>query len=243
MEVTQMSNVIDAKKVVTGEVRLSYVHLLTPVARPGEDPKYSAAVLIPKHDTATLQRIQAAIQAATEEGRSLWKGAVPPNMPTPLHDGDGVKPKSGEPYGEECRGHYVMNVSTKQQPGVVGPDLQPIMNQSEVYSGMYGRVSLRFYPYNSNGNKGIGCGLNNVQKLRDGEPLGGRSSPDADFGAIPAPAPQYGQPAPAPAPAPQYGQPAPAPAPAPAPQYGQPQQQPAIDPMTGQPVGGGYYGR
>lgn len=239
-------------RVITGEARLSYVHLFKPYSNdPNKEPKYSVTVLIPKSDIATKQRIDAAIQAAIQEGASSkWNGVRPPMVPTPIHDGDGVRP-SGEPFAPECKGHWVFTASSKQQPQVVDLQVQPILNQTDVYSGMYARVSIMFFPYSANGKKGIGCGLGNVQKLRDGEPLGGRTNAADDFGA--APVQQYQQPAPAYQPQPQYQQPAPQPnygygtAPAQTPGYGtapqqpqqqyqQPQQQ--YDPITGAPIGG-----
>lgn len=193
--------------VVTGEARLSYVHLFKPYAnQPNQEPKYSTTILIPKSDIATKQRIDAAINAAIQEGvSSKWNGVRPPMVSMPIHDGDGPRPSDGTPFNEECRGHWVLTASSKQAPQVVDLSIQPIINQSEVYSGMYARVSIRFFAYNQNGKKGIGCGLGNVQKTRDGEPLGGRTSAASDFGdpgagfgsynAAPAyqPQPQYAQ--------------------------------------------------
>lgn len=226
----------------TGEVRLSFVNLFTPRAnQPGQEPKYSTTILVPKTDFQTKQRLDAAIQAAIEKGVStVWAGARPPQPKIPVYDGDGVRP-NGEAFGPECKGHWVLTAGSKQQQAVVGPDLSPIIDQTRVYSGVYGRVNLNFFPYSNSGNRGVGVGLGPVQILRDGEPLGGRISAEQAFGGngggvgfAPAPAPngweqaappqqpQYGQQPPAygQAPAqPQYGQ-------APAqPQYGQPQQQ------------------
>lgn len=240
--------------VVTGEVRLSYVNLFQPrAAQQGGEPKYSVTILLPKSDTATYQRIQQAIQAAFEKGVvEKWNGARPPLKHT-IHDGDGVRP-SGEPFGPECRGHWVFNASSKQQPEIVDANLNPIIDQTKVYSGVYGRVHVNFYAYNQSGNRGIAAGLGPVQILRDGEPLGGRVSAADAFGAAPAPAapPAYGQPGVNMPPATQpqgYGQPAPGYGQSAAPQPPAHDQQPApqapqqqIDPITGQPLGGGIYG-
>ena len=202
-----MSNQTIPTKVITGKVRLSYVHLTKPYAhQPNQDPKYSSTLLIPKSDVATKQRIDAAIQAATQQGVSdKWGGVRPPMIAVPIHDGDGVRPSDGMPFGDECKGQWVMTASSKLSPEVVDLSLQPILSESEIYSGMYARVSINFFPYNTNGKKGIGCGLNNVQKLEDGEPLGGRTNAADDFGddlplgmppqyATPAQQPQYQQP-------------------------------------------------
>lgn len=170
--------------VVTGKVRFSYMHVFQPYAQQqGADPKYSTTVLVPKTDVHTKGLIDAAINAAKQAGASKWGGVIPPILSICVHDGDGTRPSDGMPFGEECRGHWVFTASSKQPPKVVDAQLQPVMDQNEVYSGCYGRVSVDFFPYASNGKKGIGCGLQNIQKLEDGTPLGNRTSAEDDFGA------------------------------------------------------------
>lgn len=167
--------------IVTGQARLSYVNVFTPkTPQNGGDPKYSVTVLIPKSDIATKQAIDNAIQQAMQE--AVNNGIQLPPVPAiPVHDGDGTR-QNGEEYGPECKGHWVFTASSKNKPEVVDANVQPILSPTAVYSGCYGRVSVRFYAYNSNGRKGIGCGLGNVQKLRDGEPLGGGTTAKQDFG-------------------------------------------------------------
>lgn len=195
-------------QVVTGKARFSFTHLFTPYAhQQGQEPKYSVTILVPKTDVATKQAIDMAIAVAKQEGLAgKWGGAVPPVCPVPVYDGDGTRP-NGEPFGDECKGHWVFTASSKIAPQVVDTQVNPILDQSEIYSGIYGRVSVNFFPYFAAGRKGIGCGLNNVQKLSDGEPLGGRTSAADDFGAQPQ---GYAQPVQAAA--------------------------PMIDPVTGMPV-------
>ena len=169
-------------KVVTGKVRLSFCQLFEPKAIDGGAPKYSVTLLIPKSDTTTLGKIQAAMAEAADRFRQKnGAAALPANPINPLHDGDGVKPSSGEPYGPECKGCYVMAVSCgeQQKPVVVDAFGQPITDPGEVYSGCYGRASINFYGYN-NRKKGIGAGLLAIQKLTDGEPFGTVGSAD-DF--------------------------------------------------------------
>ncbi len=187
----------DPMKVLTGEVRLSYVHLTTPrTSQQGGEPKYSVTLLIPKTDVSTKADIDASIQAAANDAMSrVWNGARPPMLRSPIYDGDGVRP-SGEPFGEECEGHWVITASTKNKPQIVGIDnINCELSPADIYSGMYGRVTIRFFGYSNSGNKGIGCGLGNVLKTRDGEPLSGSASAATDFagiGASPAAAPGYG---------------------------------------------------
>lgn len=241
-------------QVTTNEVRISYEHLLKPYAnQPGAEEKFSVTLLIPKADVATKQRIDAAIQAAAQEGMATkWGGVRPAQLAIPMYDGDGVRP-NGEAFGPECKGHWVMTASSKQRPEIVDANLSPIIDATQIYSGMYVRISINFFPYLSNGKKGVGCGLGPVQKTRDGEPLGGRvSAAEAFGGAAPAQqVPAYQQPYQAPqlqytAPQytqPQYAQPQYAPnagyaggaAPWMAPAQ-QPQQYAAVDPITGKPI-------
>lgn len=188
----------DPQHMVTGQCRLSYVHLLKPSSRPGQEPKLSVTVLIPKSDYATRQRLDAALQAALADAiADKWKGVRPPVINYPIHDGDGVK-QNGMPFGEECRGHWVMTASTKpdSRVEVVDSTGNPILDPTQIYSGMYGRVSMRFYGYLSNGKYGIGCGLRHVQKLADGTPLSGGSSAAEDFASLAQTEPTYGQPSP-----------------------------------------------
>lgn len=181
--------------VTTGRVRLSYVHLFKPyAAMPGQEEKYSVTILVPKSDTDTMTRINAAIEAAKQRGVSdKWGGVCPPMVPTPVYDGDGARPSDGMPYGPECKGHWVFTASAKADypPEIVDKMGNPIINQSEIYSGIYGRVNVSFYPYSFGGKKGVGCGLGPVQKLEDGESLGGSAPTAAQAFGAPA-APQYG---------------------------------------------------
>lgn len=170
--------------VTTGKVRASYVNIFQPKApQGGGDPKYSVTLLIPKSDAVTINGVYAEIEKAKQEGaQKVFGGNIPPMCKIPVHDGDGVKPTTGEPFGEECRGHLVVTASAKQQPSIVGLDMQNIINPADVYSGCYIRANISFFAYSSNGNKGIGCGLNAVQKIEDGEPLTARVSAEEAFG-------------------------------------------------------------
>lgn len=217
----------DICRVTTGEARLSYAHLFKPYAfQQGQEEKYSVTVLVPKTDAETKARIDAAIEEAKRRGiADKWNGACPPVLATPVHDGDGVRPSDGMPFGDECKGHWVFTASAKADypPEVVDSHGNPIVNHSEAYSGMYGRVCVNFFPYAFGGKKGIGCGLGPVQKLRDGEALGGgRITAAQAFGA---PIPQQLA-AGAPAYQPPMGTPA---QPIPRQPVG------GIDPITGQP--------
>lgn len=175
-------NFINPTKVITGkETRWSYANVWEPKSINGGTPKYSVSLIIPKSDTVTVQKIKAAIEAAYHEGESKLKGngkTVPTLsvIKTPLRDGDAERPDD-EAYANA----YFINANSATAPGVVDLDRNPILSRSEVYSGVYGRASINFYAFNSNGNKGIACGLNNLQKVRDGVPLGGKVSAENDF--------------------------------------------------------------
>jgi hypothetical protein len=165
-----------AIKVVTGKVRFSYAHVFTPQAsQEGGTPKYSVSIIIPKSDKETIEKINKAIEQAKEENKAVWGGTVPKGLKGGLRDGD--EEKDDPAYANS----YFINANSSQKPGVVDADLNAILDASEFYSGCFGRASISFFAYNSNGSKGVGCGLNNVQKLEDGEKLGGASSASDDF--------------------------------------------------------------
>lgn len=187
-----MANSAEATKVITGKVRLSYVRLFEPqVTENGDErlERYSCSILIPKEDKETLRKIKAAIDAAIQDGiNSKWGGKLPPNLKKPLRDGDTERPDD-----PAYAGHYFLNASSLNRPGIAkpigkGPDgkmrFQEITDSTEVYSGCYARVSLNFYAYNKNGNKGVGAGINNVVKVQDGEYLGGRARLEDEFADV-----------------------------------------------------------
>ena len=169
-------------KVITGPDTLwSYCNVWEAKSINGNAPKFSVQLRIPKTDTVTLEKIKKAIQAAYEEGQGKLKGSgksVPPlsTLKTPLRDGD-----ESFPDDETYKGYMFLNANNTQAPGIVDADRQPIISRSEVYSGVFGRASISFYAFNSNGNKGIACSLNNLQKIKDGTPLGGHSRAEDDF--------------------------------------------------------------
>jgi len=163
-------------KVVTGKVRFSYAHVFQPASSiEGGTPKYSVSIIIPKSDKDTIARLQKAFEDTKAAASAYFGGAVPKNLKGGLRDGDAEKDDPA--YANS----YFINANSAQKPGVVDADLNPIIDTSEFYSGCYGRASITFYPYNAQGSKGIACGLNNVQKLEDGEKLGGSTTAAADF--------------------------------------------------------------
>lgn len=170
-----MNNNINLAKVIVS-CRLSYANIWEPQSINGSEPKYSVSAIIPKSDKATIAKIKAAIEQAKKDAVSKWGGKVPGNLKLPLRDGDIDRPED-----EAYENSYFFNANSKQAPQVVDKMVQPILDQSEVYSGCYGKISVTFYGYNSNGNKGIAAGLGNIQKIKDGEPLSARSSAEDDF--------------------------------------------------------------
>lgn len=175
-----MATTPSTTKVVTGKVRLSYVHLFEPFSnQPDQEPKYSAVILVPKTDTDTVAAIESAQQAALDAGKSSrFGGTIPRVWKNTFRDGDEEGDLERNP---EYTGHMFMTVSSKTKPGVVDQDVQPILDATEIYSGCYARVSINAFPFSNAGNKGVSFGLNNVQKLSDGDYLGGRSSAADDF--------------------------------------------------------------
>ena len=170
-----MSKNMNPHKVIV-PCRFSYLHCWEQDSVNGGDPKYSVSAIIPKSDTKTINAIKAAVEQAKKDSISKWGGKIPANLKLPLRDGDIDRPDD-EAYANS----YFFNANSRQAPQVVDSHVQPILDQSEVYSGCYGKISVTFYGYNSNGNRGIAAGLGNIQKLRDGESLGGRTTAAEDF--------------------------------------------------------------
>ena len=177
-----MAKFANSTKVITGpKIRWSYANVWEPKSINGGAPKYSVSLIIPKSDTKTVTAVKNAIHAAYDEGQSKLKGnskSVPAlsAIKNPLRDGDAERPDD-----ETYKDSYFINANSATAPGIVDAARQPILERSEVYSGVYGRASINFYAFNSNGNKGIACGLNNLQKISDGEPLGGKTRAEDDF--------------------------------------------------------------
>ena len=172
-----MANQNEATKVVTGVVRLSYANVWEPVSIKGGTPKFSVSLIIPKDDEKTLAAINAAIDAAIQDGVSKFGGKIPNRaaLKLPLRDGD------IERDDEAYTGSYFVNANSTTAPQIVDRAVQPILDRGEVYSGCYARVSINFYAFNTNGNRGVACGLGNIQKVKEGDPLSGKSSAVVDF--------------------------------------------------------------
>ena len=164
-------------KVVTGVVRLSYANVWEPKSINGGEEKYSVSLIIPKSDKKTIDAINAAVDAAIKEGVGKFGGKIPNKaaLKLPLRYGD------TEREDEAYKDSFFVNANSTTPPQIVDSKVQPILNRNEVYSGVYARVSITFYAFNSNGNRGIACGLGNIQKVRDGEPLSSRSNAEDDF--------------------------------------------------------------
>lgn len=163
-------------KVIGGPARLSYTHVFAKYApEGGADGKYMTNILIPKTEKKTIAAIEAAIEAAKEQAvKSKWGGKLPKKLDTPLRDGD---EKEDEIYHD----HYYLNAKSNTRPGVVDKQGNPIMDEEEIYSGVWCYFSISFYGYDVSGNRGVACGLNNLKKYKDDDRLGGRASADSDF--------------------------------------------------------------
>ena len=175
-----MANRSNSTKVVTGVVRLSYANVWEPASINGGSPKYSVSLLIPKHDEKTVAAINAAIDTAIRDGAARFGGKIPNRsaLKLPLRDGD------TERDDEAYKGCWFLNANSNTAPQIVDRSVQPILDRGEVYSGCYARVSINFYAFNTNGNRGIACGLGNIQKVRDGEPFGSKTRAEDDFSTL-----------------------------------------------------------
>lgn len=171
---------VSENKVVFGPCRLSYTHVFNKfVPNDGKgEPKYMTNVLIPASEKKTVAAIKKAIEAAKASGIvSKWGGKEPKKLDLPLRDGDD---KDDEVYA----GMLYVNAKCNTRPGIVDRNRAPIVDEEEIYSGVWAIVSVTFYPYDTNGNRGVACGLNNIMKFKDDEKLGGRVSAETDFADI-----------------------------------------------------------
>ena len=160
--------------------RISFANIWEAKSINGSDPKYSVSCVIPKSDKKTLAKINAAIEAAKEEAKGKkWGGKIPPNLKLPLRDGDIERPDD-----ENYANCMFLNANSSDKPGIVDRQVNPILDPMQVYSGCYCNVSLSLYGFNSNGNRGVACGLGNIQWLKDGERLSGKADAASDFDAV-----------------------------------------------------------
>ena len=160
--------------------RISFANIWEPKSINGSEEKYSVSCIIPKSDKKTLAKIHAAIEAAKEAGKAKrFGGKIPPNLKVPLRDGDIDRPDD-ENYADMM----FLNASSKDAPQIVDRKVQPIVDPMECGSGDYCNVSVNFYAFNANGNRGIAAGLGNIQLIKHGERLSGRTSASSEFTAV-----------------------------------------------------------
>ena len=160
-----------------GEVRFSYPHLF----ELNMNEKYSCCILIDKSNKEAIQLVEEATKAAAKKGaEKFWSGKIPANIKKPLRDGD-----EDHPEDPAFANQMFLNASNKYKPQVASRDefgVILIEDPNDLYAGSYGAVTLEFYPYNTNGNRGVGVSLGNVIKLRDGDRLAGTAeSAEASF--------------------------------------------------------------
>ena len=171
---------VKENKVIFGPSRLSYTHVFNRYNPDGDqaDGKYMTNVLIPKDEKETIEAINKAIAEAKKQAIvSKWGGKEPKKLDMPLRDGD-------EKDDENYEGHLFVNAKSNTRPGIVDRKKVPIVDEEEVYSGVWAIVSVTFFGYDKNGNKGVACGLNNIMKFKDDEHFGGRVSAESDFGDV-----------------------------------------------------------
>lgn len=167
-------------RLTTDKVRFSYAHVWEPAAiEEGQEKKFSVALIIPKSNKDLVDKIKKAIEAAKQEGKAKWGGKIPSNLKMPLRDGDEERPDD-----EAYKDSYFINANSTRRPEIVDKKVEAILDKDEFYSGCYGRASINFFAFNAAGNKGVACGLGNLQKLADGERLSGGTTAEEDFGSF-----------------------------------------------------------
>lgn len=156
--------------------RFAYLNCWRPVSQYNGVQKYTVAAVVDKNDRETIMQIEDAIEYVKNQSLQLWGGRIPMNLRSPLHDGDEEKPDNSV-----FKNSYYINAKSKDAPQVVDSRVQPITDQTEVYSGCYGRVSITLYSYNFGGAKGIAAWLGNIQKLKDGDRFSAKILARDDF--------------------------------------------------------------
>lgn len=175
-----MANVSATPTKVIIPCRISFANIWEPHSINGSEEKYSVSCVIPKSDKKTLAKIQKAVEAAKEDGKTRrWNGKIPPNLKLPLRDGDIDRPDD-ETY-LDC---FFLNATSKDAPQIVDRRVKPITDPMMVYSGCYCNVSVNFYAFNANGNRGVAAGLSNIQFVKDGDRLSGKASAESEFDAL-----------------------------------------------------------
>ncbi len=175
--------IVKETKVVFGPCRLSYTHVFNRYNPDGPEAegKFMTNVLIPKSEKETIKAIQNAIEEAKKQAIvGKWGGKEPKKLDMPLRDGDD---KEDEIYD----GHFFVNAKCNTRPGIVDKNKVPIVDEDEIYSGVWAIISVTFYGYEVSGNRGVACGLNNIMKFKDDDRLGGRVSAEADFEGVDLP--------------------------------------------------------
>jgi hypothetical protein len=173
-----MAEKTEIKKVTTPEFRVSFPAVFEPSGMQGQEKKYSVTMLFDKKAQATpeYKALVALIRHAVEE-KFPDASKRPKGLKNPLRNGS---EKEQDGYADTM----FCTARSKTKPGLVDAQLQAIISAEEFYPGCYARATVNAFYYDQAGNKGVGLGLQNIQKLRDGEPFSGRSKAEDDFGAV-----------------------------------------------------------
>ena len=162
-------------KVVTPEITCSFPYLFEVSDYTG---KYGLSIPIPEDEKEFIKKLNNCIGNAAENkwGKTSRK-EIGKKIASPLRSGNDEK-GDDEVYQDTV----FFSANSNKRPGVVDKGVNPVMDQEDVYPGCIIRASVIFYAYDFKGKKGVACGLQNVMKVKDGTPLGGKSNPADDFG-------------------------------------------------------------
>jgi hypothetical protein len=169
------------KNVMTPKFRVSYPYVFKPQKpmQPGGEEKYGVTMLFPKGADLTALKQEAARACIEKWGADKTKW--PTNMRSPFRDQKEKVDKAGKIQTGHEAGAIFITATSKAQPGLVDSANQSLLQEKDFYAGCYARATVRAFAYDKAGNRGVSFGLQNVQKLSDGEPLGGRAKPEDEF--------------------------------------------------------------
>lgn len=168
----------ERKKVLTPMFRVSFPHVFTPhKADEKAEPKYSVLMIFEK-GTDLSKLVEAAKEVAIQKYGALDK--LPKGFRWPFRKGEEKIEKGLDGF---TPGSIFFTASTKQPPGIIDGHRAPILKAEEFYAGCYAYATVHAFVYDTKGNVGVSFGLNNLQKAREGTPLG-RTRAEDDFEEI-----------------------------------------------------------
>lgn len=159
--------------VITPEAVAAYAYVWKP--RPkmnGQGEEFSIVLVFDKK--ADLSRLR---KAAALAASKKWGDKIPKGLKNPFRNGD-------EKEDPLFHGKTFITARTQQKPGIVDKHVEPILDETEFYSGCKCRASVYAHAFDQQGSKGVTFLLNNLQKTGEGTRISGRRNAEDEFDAV-----------------------------------------------------------